>query len=238
MDRGKALLGLSLVAVGIVLLLGAADVLDAGRALATGWPAVVVAAGLLAMVGRPPALLAGGLVAGVGLVLLGVTTGTLSATVWAVLWPALLVALGGWVLLGRPSGRRTDGGDRLDVICVFSGREVISVADPFRGGTIAGVFGGVDLDLSGAVLPPEGATLDAVGVFGGAEITVPPGWRVRINGPAIFGGFENEAEAQRLQADAPTLDVRGIALFGGVGVKVATTLPPLETAGVAAEVRR
>ena len=51
-------------------------------------------------------------------------------------------------------------------------------------------------------------------------MTVPPGWRVEMNGPAIFGGYDNGAARQSLGPDAPVLSVRVLALFGAVEVKL------------------
>ena len=52
-------------------------------------------------------------------------------------------------------------------------------------------------------------------VFGGIELTVPPGSRVRLSGLSLFGGRELKVEP----GDGPELAVRAIAVFGGVEIK-------------------
>jgi hypothetical protein len=59
------------------------------------------------------------------------------------------------------------------------------------------------------------------------DITVPDDWRVTIDGPAIFGGFENRAVVA--DPEAPTLKIRALAVLGGVDVKTAPR--PADAAG-------
>ena len=75
-DLGRLLLGLCVVAVGTLLLLGAAGVLDAGRAIDRWWPLVLVAAGLFTLAERPPAVVRGLLLTAAGATLLLFTTDT------------------------------------------------------------------------------------------------------------------------------------------------------------------
>jgi hypothetical protein len=57
--------------------------------------------------------------------------------------------------------------------------------------------------------------------MGGAEIIVPPGLNVESDGIAILGGFDHTEEASLdPDPDAPILRLRGLALLGGVEVKI------------------
>jgi len=109
-------------------------------------------------------------------------------------------------------------------VAVFSGRRVVNTAPRFLGGSATAVFGGVEVDLTGATIEGE-AVLDAVALFGGVDVEVPTGWRVVLDGPAIFGGNESHVPPPR-EDDAPTLHVRGTAIFGGVDVKLGA---PMQT---------
>ena len=80
------------------------------------------------------------------------------------------------------------------------------------------MFGGVELDLSRATFAHASCELTAVAVFGGVEITVPEGLAVHVEGVGIFGGFDQKAEGPG-EPGAPSLVVKGAALFGGVEVK-------------------
>jgi hypothetical protein len=82
------------------------------------------------------------------------------------------------------------------------------------------VFGGADLDLRDAVLPPSGEiTLDVTAVFGGADIKIPPEMRVIDTGTAIMGGRDITGDVgESDRPGAPVLRITGICVFGGISV--------------------
>jgi Domain of unknown function (DUF1707)/Cell wall-active antibiotics response 4TMS YvqF len=85
---------------------------------------------------------------------------------------------------------------------------------------ILAVFGGAELDLREAALPGREITIDAVAVFGGVSITVPPEMRVIDTGSAIMGGRDISGETTESgRPDAPVLRITGTCVFGGVEVK-------------------
>jgi hypothetical protein len=103
------------------------------------------------------------------------------------------------------------------------------------------------VDLRGATLDPSGASLDLRTMYGGTQVVVPEGWRVRSSVLSIFGGTQVDIEDDRLPEDAPLLELRGFTLFGGVRVTTSPdaswsgadhegeALPPAATAATAAE---
>jgi hypothetical protein len=104
-------------------------------------------------------------------------------------------------------------------IAIFSGADFKGVWQAPRSLTALCVFGGSSIDFRKAVVPEEGVAISCLCLFGGVDIVVPPGMRVRVRGIGIFGGFdrtENEVDDPR----APTISVEGLALFGGVSVRV------------------
>jgi hypothetical protein len=105
---------------------------------------------------------------------------------------------------------------------IYAGEKFVSSAAALRAARVITWFGGHDVDLRGATLDPSGATLDLRTMYGGTQIVVPEGWRVRSSVLSIFGGTQVDIEDDRLPADAPLLELRGITLFGGVRV---TTSP-------------
>lgn len=223
MNTGRAVLGITFVALGGLMLLDRAGVLDAGTIIADWWPVMLLVLAGLELLARPSRRIAAAVFAVLGVLLLATTTGLLTASAWALVWPTLVIGLGLWLLVrgGRRSG--VDGtsshDDDFDVTAVFSGRRIASTANPLRHGNATAVFGGVEVDLAGARID-ERATLEVVALFGGVDVEVPPGWRVELDGPAIFGGLENHV-ATPVDAAAPTLRITGTAIFGGVDVKPA-----------------
>ena len=159
----------------------------------------------------------------------------------SIFWPLVLIAFGATMLVGRTAwpafppwwtpgqgdpGTRTRQaffGDRLMESIVFGGAERRVESQNFEGGKVEAVFGGMELDLSGAAItsPDRRAILEVNAVFGGIEIRVPRTWRVEKKGSAVFGGFDDKTFPPRPEpgVEPPTLVIRGAAVFGGIEVK-------------------
>lgn len=222
MHTGRALMGITFVVLGVLFLLDQQGLLDAGAVIGDFWPVLLVVWAALELLSRPPRRISAGILGVLGIILLGITTGLFGGDVFAVVWSLAIIALGLWLLLRRPGAGTGGGGggesrdEMIDVVTIFSGRNVVNTAPQFRGGSVIAVFGGAEVDLTGATISDQ-VVLDAVAVFGGIEVRVPYGWRVAMVGPAIFGGHDNKV-ATPTDPDAPTLRVQATAIFGGVEV--------------------
>ena len=107
---------------------------------------------------------------------------------------------------------------------------------PARKNFAIGLLGGLSLDFRESLLGPGVTDLNVLAVLGGVEIIVPPEMAVEVDGMAFLGGFDHSTDTPlRSNADLPTLRVRGLALMGGVEVKVRL---PGETAREARSRRR
>lgn len=111
---------------------------------------------------------------------------------------------------------------------VFAGERFESHAPALRGGRVVTWFGGHDVDFRGATLDPAGATLDLRTMYGGTQVAVPEGWRVRSHVRSIFGGTQVDVHDADLPPDAPLLELRGFSVFGAVRV---TTSPDASWSG-------
>ncbi len=81
------------------------------------------------------------------------------------------------------------------------------------------LMGGVELDFREAALL-EGMTEVAIlAVMGGVKIVVPDDVDVEVNGIGIMGGFEHVSHHVP-GGDRPLIRIKGLALMGGVSVKV------------------
>jgi predicted membrane protein len=218
MSRGRAFIGILLIALGVLFLLDQGGVLDAGETIDQWWPVVFVVAGLLYFSLSPPHVVVPAVLIIVGLASLAGTLDFIDQDVTQFLWPVVLVLVGLWVIVG-PNRRGTSVADRVNSIVAFFGRHVVSASPQFRGGSILNVFGGTEVDLRGAHPVEGGAAIDVVCAFGGVDILVPEGWRVVITGLPLFGGWSNKTKAEAVAADAPLLSIEALVAFGGLEVK-------------------
>ncbi|ADB34741.1 protein of unknown function DUF1707 [Kribbella flavida DSM 17836] len=82
------------------------------------------------------------------------------------------------------------------------------------------LFGGCDLNMADAVFEGREVTVYAFAIFGGVDVTVPPGVELRSQGVGIMGGFGTTGRKDEIDPTAPVVVLKGLALFGGVGGKV------------------
>lgn len=145
-------------------------------------------------------------------------------------WPLILVAVGvSYILRGQksdvPNGVQPDGGiDFVNDTNIFSGGEYHITSDNFKGGRITNVFGGGEYNLTRSKLSQTtDSVLSIFVLFGGIELIVPPGWEVKSDVTAIFGGFSNRSRTfgneAEISTDKKVLYISGTVLFGGGEVK-------------------
>lgn len=84
---------------------------------------------------------------------------------------------------------------------------------------IVNVLGGVDLDLSQAVLEGGELTLRIYSVLGGATVHVPRGVRVERSGFSLLGGDSIEPDEAPPAPGAPVVRLRATNVLGGNDVK-------------------
>ncbi|MEG1104394.1 MAG: hypothetical protein RSD78_06070 [Oscillospiraceae bacterium] len=105
------------------------------------------------------------------------------------------------------------GSDLLAVFCgnsgSFNGREC-------KGVSCTAVFGGVDLDLRGAVITKD-ITVEATAIFGGVDIFVDDKVQVMFRSVPIFGGVDCTVPAR--DKSLPTVFINCVSVFGGVDIK-------------------
>lgn len=230
------IIGLSVVAFGIVLLLNEQGILP--DRVYSFWPILLVAFGVanLFETGKAGHHLWGYAMVGVGLLLIGEETGLLRIR-WDMIWPVIIIAVGVF-MISQSVGRRTNpDGSRsfswvqtwntptadsdINALAVFSGFKRRVTLKNFRGGRMLAIFGGYQLDLRQADIEGTEAVIDASSIFGGGEIRVPENWIIIMEGSGIFGGYTDDTHQDQVEMSptAKRLIIRGVAVFGGMVVK-------------------
>lgn len=100
---------------------------------------------------------------------------------------------------------------------IFAGNNYQVTGEKFFGTTMNAIFGGVDLDLRNAIID-EDVVINATAVFGGIDIMIPAGVRVKVSNVPIFGGVSNKAQSVT-DPNAPTIFLNSTCMFGGIDIK-------------------
>ncbi len=190
------------------------------------WPMLLVAIGLVMTLGATEKT-AGVIVMAVGGFFMVPLIFRETFHMYNMFWPSIFIIIGIIFIVTKRRGWNavTSKGmadeDFIDYATVFSGSERQVISQNFRGGKIAAVFGGIDLDLTKARLAPGRNHLEIAAVFGGATVIVPDNWYVTIEVTPVLGGF---TDSRKLYPDS-TIDrtsqlvIKGAVVFGGGEVK-------------------
>jgi len=218
--NGAVQLGIALIVVGGVLLADNFGWLDASALLRDWWPVLVILAGVswiltgARWIGTAAIL--------VGLLLLANVQDVIEADIGSLIFPSLLVLMGVTLLNASAKVRTAQGADGgpLRFASVRSG--------PGDRGWPAGdlaataIFGDTRLVVGdgGRDLEAEldRITVTALSVFGEVKVDVPAGWRVENHTTTLFGDVKVPSD-QPSYAEAPVVELHGLALFGDAKVR-------------------
>jgi hypothetical protein len=231
--RGPALtsqliLGLAVIAVGLLFTLDNLDILDASRYLPF-WPVVFLAIGLVNLLSarETPQRVFGGIMTFIGVWMLLGRWGFWNVRLWD-LWPLLLIYWGvvivwrGWrggSLHDFIKPVTTDSSSAFSIVAFLSGFDRVVTADDFKGGEVSAFMGGGKLDLTRAqIASGHGAVVNVTALMGGMEIRIPDGWTVE-NRVTYFMGGSNDRSRPPSTAGAPRLVLKGFVMMGGVEIK-------------------
>ncbi len=115
--------------------------------------------------------------------------------------------------------------NHFQIVCLMQGRHWRSEAPNLESGTIVTVAGGVEVDLRGATLAPEGAHLRLTTLMGGIDVRIPDHWHVRLDGKAFMGA--NDLIGSRDPHGEPLLTVDCLAVMGGIQIRGVPAVTPV-----------
>ncbi len=238
--------GLLLILGGVLWALQNTGVID--LYIRVWWPLILIVIGLLHLFHHRRVFdFFGWLMMGLGIIFLLTENDFISRREIRAYWPLLLVVLGFSIIFNRGrciprSSRRyscqmklqgqgfpgdekdekkepqTQSDDRIDESTIFGSITKKITSRSFKGGSIAAVFGGAEIDLRSAELSEDGAVLDISAIFGGVELRIPESWVVQTRSSAVLGGVDSKYSntenntGKRLVIDAS-------AIFGGIDIR-------------------
>jgi predicted membrane protein len=221
--HGNILLGLILIALGIIFIFSKFIPFDFFDFIFDWWPLILVLIGLKKMMSPGEPRFGGGFIIFIiGTFFLLINLNILRWSYLTYLWPVVLILIGLRFIFPsrhKPFTSSSESSkDKVDTVAIFGGTDLVVSSQDFHGGQATALFGGVDIDMHAAKLHAQGATLHASALFGGVEIRVPRDWSVKVEGTPIFGSLENKCASPE-SVNAPQLLIKGSAIFGGVEVK-------------------
>ena len=138
------------------------------------------------------------------------------------LWPLVLIFAGVYIINRKPvttadlNSEDLDDKDTIEDIAIFSGGDKVVNHNNFRGGSLTAIFGGSNIDLTGATLSEDSARIELFYMFGGSKIRIPQGWNVEIRATSIFGALTDKRVLKDYNSEKPeTLVITGLIIFGG-----------------------
>ena len=223
---GRLVLGLIVIALGVLFMLDNLGLASAGDTL-RWWPALIVLLGVSLMTGwgRRPHLASGALFTIIGALMLLHNLDLVHVAIWD-LWPVLLILVGAALVTGtfrrhrlqRPPRASEDSSATLNAVAYWAGLSRKVVAQDFRGGEVTAVMAGQEIDLRPTRLADGRAVIDLFVWWAGVELRVPEDWTVSVEAQPILGAVVDETRAP-IGETRGTLVLRGLVVMGGVEVK-------------------
>ena len=145
---------------------------------------------------------------------------------WKLAIPAIIVIIGLKLIFTAIFGdkaskilveSRESGKDVKTGNATFSGQDMNFNGEVFDGAELSAVFGGLKCDLRNAIIEKDCA-ITASAIFGGIDIYVPDGVKVKISSNSIFGGV-SQKEYRPTGEEAITIYIDATCMFGGVEIK-------------------
>lgn len=107
----------------------------------------------------------------------------------------------------------------LQEFAFMGGGDRVVRAQDFRGGEVTAIMGGFHIDLRGANIAGDSATIEIFTLWGGVDLRVPESWNVVVQGTPILGVFTTTGRPVSAAPATKTLVLKGTAIMGGVEVK-------------------
>lgn len=224
----RVFLGGILIVIGGILLLSTIDVFDFRISrMIFSWPFIMTMIGIFILLNTNKKLL-GGILTGIGLFFLleRIVPGLHYRS--GIVIPVILIAFGIYIILKQkrkdiddPERHGVLKKDLIDDVSIFGGGSKIISSDNFKGGNVTAIFGGSEINLTGCKLADGEQIIDVLMIFGGTTIIVPKDWNVVVNVTSILGGFSDKSikDPNIIPDQSRTLNVKGLAMFGGGEVK-------------------
>lgn len=217
-DRGvtsQVLMGVLVIALGLLFLLDNLDIIDVHDALAF-WPLVFIFAGIAKLLdtSSPNGYLVGLAGIGIGTAMILNRLGIIYFS-WRTAWPLILIAVGAMLVYRAMRGSPTV---RAGVVVLDDKDKMQETGDAATQTVdVTAVLGGFERRVHTQDFRGGEATINVFAFWGGVTIKCPPDWTIVLQGTPIMGGFEEKTVTP--PDNSKRLVIRGYAIMGGVEVR-------------------
>lgn len=227
MKKTKNILwGLLLIVVGVIWGLNELDITDINIFFDGWWTLIIIVPCAIGLFSEPDKT--GNLIGlGIGVVLLLTCQDILDLDlVWKLMIPVIIVIIGIRLIFKDAFDRKMKvvvdkmkmNGTQLKQYCAtFSGQNVNLAGERFEGAELTAVFGGVECDLTQAIIE-EDVVIQISSIFGGVDLFLPTNVNVKISSTSIFGGISDK-RAVKTTNNQVTVYINATCMFGGVDIK-------------------
>lgn len=225
-STGKIVLGLALIAAGVLWILSILGVFSFEFSTKGWWTLFIIVPCLFGLFSDKDKV---GPCIGIGIGVL-LLLAARDVITWNMMWQIglalVVIGFGVQILLVRNWSRHgvyesktitRDGKDIRRIESSFGRQSVSFAGEKFEGIDVQSSFGGLTLDLNGADIA-DGAFIDLNAGFCGVKIIVPEGLAVKIEVSSGFGGVTDKRRT-KVDAGTPCLIITGKVGFGGVEIR-------------------
>lgn len=195
------------------------------REYVISWQALIIAIGLVTMVGNKSGLWFSLILIFTGSLFLFAKYNDLPVDAELIFWPIVLIFVGLGILtkIGQAHkfrqrvNKEQISGDIIDDTNVFGGNKINVTSNNFQGGQVTCVFGGSELNFTHAELQEGDTTIEINCVFGGVKFIVPADWDVVTDVTGVLGGMSDKRQIVTTHHVDMTrrLIIKGNCVFGG-----------------------
>ncbi len=216
---GRLILGLVLIAAGIIFILNATGIANINVFFDGWWTLFLIVPGFVGLFTQKDKT--GNLIClAIGIFLLLCCQDILSFDMlWKLALPTILIIIGLKIIFSGFFTQKAPAlsADAKNGCAIFAGQTLRYDNEVFPGAELNAIFGGVKCDLTLATFETD-CTINATAIFGGIDILLPPTINVKVNSTSLFGGVSKKT-GRNMIPGAPTLYINGTGIFGGVDIK-------------------
>ena len=221
----RIIIGLLIVAIGVLLMLKRLDIIESFDIFFEGWWTLFIivpaALGLMSDDDKTGNLI----FLTIGILLLLAARDIIDfGLIWKLIVPIFLIYIGLTIIFKDTVGNKVkkaiakvDTNGMANYTSTFSSQKFNLAKEDFKGAEINSIFGGVDLDLREAKIKDD-VVIKATCIFGGADIFLPDNVNVKVDSTSLFGGVEDKRKETK-DDNKYTVYIQATCIFGGVEIK-------------------